>query len=221
LISRAVNFDPIARPYRWLEYFSFGPFLERCRFHHLKDLANCHCALILGDGDGRFTAKLLDSNPRITVDAVDASGKMLALLRKRVSALGVPAVRRLQTAHLRAQALFPGAAPYDLVVTHFFLDCLDEEEVASLIAKVTPHLAPKALWLISEFSIPAHQPAAFFCKLVVGSLYWIFGIVTGLPIRNLPDYSPALKDAHFVLRNNRKWLGGLLTSELWQYHPPA
>ena len=29
------NFDPIARPYRWMEYLTFGPALARCRNHFL------------------------------------------------------------------------------------------------------------------------------------------------------------------------------------------
>lgn len=215
--SRAVNFDPIARPYRWLEYLSFGPFLERCRFHYLGRLACSRRALILGDGDGRFAAKLLASNPEITVDAVDSSSAMLALLSSRVSALGPTAKRRLRTIRSDAQDFHPQGEHYDLVVTHFFLDCLHEEEVRILIASMTPNLAPDALWLISEFSIPGHQPAAFFCKLVVGSLYRIFRLATGLRVRRLPEYAPRLEEAQFSLRSCRKWLGGLLTSELWRY----
>ena len=68
-----LNFDRIARPYRWLEYLSLGRALERCRFHFLPRLRDCRRALVLGDGDGRFTAKLLDANPSVQVDAVDIS----------------------------------------------------------------------------------------------------------------------------------------------------
>ena len=88
MADQPANFDPIARPYRWLEYLTFGPYLERCRYHFLNQLGQ-HCrALILGDGDGRFTARLLAANPEISVDAVDSSATMLHLLTKRVSRLG-------------------------------------------------------------------------------------------------------------------------------------
>ena len=88
MAARPANFDHIARPYRWLEYLTFGPYLERCRFHFLDQLKRHRRALILGDGDGRFTARLLATNPQISVDAVDSSAAMLNLLSERVSRLG-------------------------------------------------------------------------------------------------------------------------------------
>jgi hypothetical protein len=53
------NFDRIARPYRWLEYLTLGRSLERAREVFLPLLKDRRQALILGDGDGRFTARLL------------------------------------------------------------------------------------------------------------------------------------------------------------------
>ena len=63
------DFNRIARPYRWLEYLSFGPLLERCRFHRLPQMVDAKRALVLGDGDGRFLARLLRKNPQIQADA--------------------------------------------------------------------------------------------------------------------------------------------------------
>jgi hypothetical protein len=76
-MTRPPNFDRIARPYRWLEYFTLGPLLVRTRNHHLQRLAHfqpaLNRALILGDGDGRFTARLLAACPELQADAVDLS----------------------------------------------------------------------------------------------------------------------------------------------------
>ena len=79
------NFDRIARLYRWMEYATLGPALTRCRNYHLARVAGCSQALILGDGDGRFTAKLLAASPSLEADAVDSSAAMLRLLRARCS----------------------------------------------------------------------------------------------------------------------------------------
>ena len=49
-VSRTLNFDRLARPYRWLEYATFGRTLERCRFHFLPALTSARRALVLGDG---------------------------------------------------------------------------------------------------------------------------------------------------------------------------
>ena len=61
------NFDLIARPYRWLEYLTFGPTLQQTRLHYLPALLHSRNALVLGDGDGRFIAALLAANPTITM----------------------------------------------------------------------------------------------------------------------------------------------------------
>ena len=81
------NFDRIARPYRWLEYLSFGPMLERCRFYRIPQLAEARHALVLGDGDGRFLARLLARNPSLHTDVIDQSPAMLRLLESRVAAV--------------------------------------------------------------------------------------------------------------------------------------
>jgi len=214
---RPANFDPIARPYRWLEYLTFGSFLEHCRFHFLDQLSTHRRALILGDGDGRFTARLLAANPQITIDAVDSSATMLDLLSERAKQLGPPARQRLRTIHVDAMALASAGEPYDLVVTHFFLDCLTDENLNALIAKINPQLAPGATWLLSEFNIPTAQPAATLARIVIATLYRAFRILTGLKTQSLPDYASAFRRNGFLITNRKSFLRGLLIAELWQH----
>jgi ubiquinone/menaquinone biosynthesis C-methylase UbiE len=214
MAERPPNFDPIARLYRWLEYLSFGPCLERCRYHYLGELGDRRRALILGDGDGRFTARLLAANPKITAEAIDSSAAMLRLLTQRVARLGPSASDRLQTSQTNALDFAP-ESPYDLVVTHFFLDCFSEQDVDTLISRSKPHLTPDATWLISEFTIPQRTLARYLSSAIVAFLYWTFGLITGLKIRKLPDYATLLNKAGFELRQSKAHLGGLLRSEVW------
>jgi trans-aconitate methyltransferase len=220
MAARAANFDPIARPYRWLEYLTFGPCLERCRFHFLDRLNTHRRVLILGDGDGRFTARLLASNPHIAIDAVDSSSAMLHLLSQRARRLGPHARQRLKTIHSDALAFAP-AGPYDLVVTHFFLDCLAEDDLSALIAKIRPRLTPGAIWLVSEFAIPPNRPAAAFARLIIAALYGAFRILTGLKTQRLPDYPSAFRLNGFSIVNRKSFLGRLLAAELWQFNPTS
>jgi hypothetical protein len=215
--ANSTNFNRIAHAYRWMEYFSFGTYLERARFQFLHGLGSCRRALVLGDGDGRFTAKLLTTNTRIHVDALDSSAIMLRLLTERTMKVA-SAQSRLRTLHTDALDFVRGgpALPgYDLVVTHFFLDCLATNEVFELVRRLAPTLAPDALWVVSEFAIPNRQPAAFVSRLVVGALYRAFRLLTDLKTQTLPDYSAALRQAGFNLSNSKLYLSGLLVSELW------
>lgn len=212
------NFDRLAGVYRWMELFSFGPWLWGCRTAFLGELANCRRALILGDGDGRFTARLLESNPAIFIDTIDASPAMLQALRRRA---GINSAR-VQTHLADARHWQPetsASAPYDLAVTHFFLDCLTTEEVHALAAKLTGALSPGALWVVSEFAVPQGIFGRLIAGPVVAALYWAFGWLTGLQIRSLPDHRAALSSSGFSLRRSREFLGGLLVSEFWVKQP--
>jgi ubiquinone/menaquinone biosynthesis C-methylase UbiE len=208
----SANFDLIARLYRPLEYLTLGRSLERCRLHHLPDLHGSARALVLGDGDGRFLSRLLTAYPTLHADAVDSSAAMLALLRSRCRT----AASRLRLHHADALAFaaFPHTLPYDLVVTHFFLDCLTQPQLDALVANLAPHLTPGALWLVSDFRIPT-GPLQFPARLLVRGLYLVFRILTGLRVQTLSDYATPLARAGLTCIAQRRSLGGILTTELW------
>jgi len=217
------NFDRIARPYRLLEYLTLGRALERCRFHflpHLRTLAPTRI-LALGDGDGRFLARLLQQNPQAQADAVDTSATMLSLLTARCQTTGI-ASNRLETHQTSALAFTQStpAAPYDLIVTHFFLDCLTQPELNQLATQLRPVLTPGALWLLSDFRIPT-GPAALLAKLLVRTLYLAFRTLTGLRTSTLPDHETTLTQAGFTRLNQHLSLAGILTTELWSAPAPA
>lgn len=206
------NFDHLARPYRWLEYLSFGPMLERCRFCRIPELTGARRALVLGDGDGRFLARLLTANRALEADVVDQSPAMLRLLKARVASAGAADRTRIHQAD--ALTFQPAGAAYDLVVTHFFLDCFTTEQVRGLVENLRPHLAPGALWINSEFAVPKGA-AALPSRFIVSSLYLAFRILTGLRTRALPDHAAVFGENGMELQRRRIFLGGLLVSERW------
>lgn len=219
-ILTSVNFDRVARPYRWLEYISFGPFLERCRNTQLAHLHGVHHALVLGDGDGRFLARLLAAAPSLTVDAVDSSRSMLAILARRIRRSAPYSAHRICLHHADVLNWGP-AGSYDLIVSHFFLDCFFPDELERLVDRLLPHALPGAQWIISEFAIPRNAVAAYFARRIIGLLYRAFGLLTGLPVRTLPDYAAPLLQRGLVLTHDRRFLAGLLCSQLWTLPSPA
>jgi SAM-dependent methyltransferase len=205
------DFDRLASLYRWMEMASFGPFLQWCRCAWLDRLTLCRRGLVIGDGDGRFTARLLQANSTIVVDAVDASSAMLRALLRRAGGDS----HRITTQIGDARTWQPGAARYDLVATHFFLDCLTTDEVRSLAQTVRGALVDEAQWAISEFAVPENLFGRIVARPLVAFLYRAFGWLTHLRVRCLPDHAAALQEAGFSLLQRRTWLGGLLVSELW------
>ena len=210
---RRSGFDKLARPYRWMEYLSFGPLLERCRFRWIPELSGCRRALVLGDGDGRFTARLLSADRSLHVDAVDVSAGMLAALRERCERAGVQ--NRLTTHHASATGPLP-AGEFDLIATHFFLDCLSDEDTVALARRIREQASQGALWVVSDFVVAEHGGMRLLSRWVVRALYFCFRVLTGLRTRSLPDWPGALAFAGFRPVRTERLAGGLLTSQLWQ-----
>jgi ubiquinone/menaquinone biosynthesis C-methylase UbiE len=195
-----VNCDCIARCYRWLEYAGFGRALERRREAFLAEVTDARRVLVLGDGDGRALATLLTAAPHASIDYVDLSVRMLELARTRAGDLRVAYHRH------DARTVPLPSAEYDLIVSHFFLDCFDAADQARLLAHIAPAAAPQARWLVSEFRRPG---------LFVRALYLFFRAATGLTTQHLVDHHPLFDRSGFRLVRSESAWRGLLASELW------
>ncbi len=213
-MSTTPNFDRVARLYRWAEYLSLGPLLQRTRTHFLTQLTGCRHALVLGDGDGRFLARLLAQNPQLHAVAVDTSAAMLQLLVQRCNAVLPNATTRVRTHH--GSALGVEVAPEtDLIVTHFLLDCFSQPEINQIAVRLARSTRPGTLWLLSDFRVPnnALRPLA---RAYIRSLYFAFRILTGLRVTQLPDPAAALAAAGFERIAHHGKMGGILYTELWR-----
>ncbi len=207
-----MNCDRIARWYRIMEYCTLGPALERRRRQFINDVADARRVLILGDGDGRFIAEFLKTSRACVVDFVELSTEMIRLARERVHAVPTRATMRFLQGDAVSVPLF---GPYDLIVSHFFLDCFTTSQVEELVKRLLT-LAPEARWVISEFRIPATGLGHLAGTLLVGFLYRVFRWLTGLQVKHLSDYPCVLQRAGFEQCGRQNALGGLLVSELWQ-----
>ena len=174
-------------------------------------------ALVLGDGDGRFTARLLELNTHVQVDAVDASEVMLKTLLCRAGSHAT----RVHTRQIDARLWQPSGASYDLIVTHFFLDCLSTAEIVDLTRRLKAAVTPATRWALSDFAIPRGSMGRIVGDILIRGLYFGFGILTGLRQKRLPDYRKALEDEGFIQSRSKSYLGGLLVAELWRAPVPT
>lgn len=211
-----MNCDAIAPLYRVIEYLAFGGRLQRHRLHFLHAAEGRKNALVLGDGDGRFSKELIESYPGMTLDSIDLSPRMLELARERieVGASSTPGVRLICGDALRQS--FPQAS-YDLIATHFFLDCFTAAEVESLIEKLSRHAAPGTVWLITDFRKPAGFWRGLHAGLWLRVMYFFFRIFTKLEVRQLPEHRGILRKHGLHLLAEEASMGQLVCSELWQF----
>jgi SAM-dependent methyltransferase len=210
-----MNCDRIGPYYQLLEYLCFGRSLERRRFAFLGETKGSQRAIVCGGGDGRFLARLLRVNARAQVDFVDLSPVMIDLAQRRIAGMGRTFCARVSfhVGDIREFQARPEG--YDLIVTHFFLDCFSRSEIRSLVSYVAGWAAPGALWILSEFSEAEGPIGHIWTRAIISGLYAAFRL-TGLQLTRLSDYSAALLEAAFECKSVEYSRGGLLQSSLWE-----
>jgi ubiquinone/menaquinone biosynthesis C-methylase UbiE len=208
-----MNANRIASSYRWLEYGAFGRALEHARFDFLSHAAQADRVLILGEGDGRFLAQLLRCNRHAAIVVIEKSARMIDLARRRVP---TSERSRVEFRHMDALAGCLPEGPFDLAVTHFFLDIFHCRDAAALIVKVSAVLAPGASWLVSEFQEPSGDFRLWHARLWLRTMYGFFSATTGLGVSKLPPYRDLLKGSGFTEIDYRERRFGLIRSQVWR-----
>lgn len=210
-----MSFDLLAPHYDWMEALSAGPRLQRCRTAWLDSLAGARRILSVGEGHGRFALACAQRFPAAQLTCVDASAAMLARAQARMAREGPPGARVDWIV-----APLPGWAPpqgaqYDAIVTDFFLDCFRPDQLASIIPALARGAAPRATWLVADFSLPAAGAARWRARAVHAIMYSFFRVVTRLPARRLTAPDPYLAAQGFRLAGRREFEWGLLRSDCW------
>jgi ubiquinone/menaquinone biosynthesis C-methylase UbiE len=211
-----VSFDAIAPWYRTLETIAFGNELQRARIACLAETGSPRRALIVGEGNGRFLAELLRLHPKIEVDCVDSSQKMLDLSRQRIEHASPSDVPRVCFLQHDIASWSPPENEFDLIVTHFFLDCFPEYRVAKIVTRLSCAAAPNATWLLADFRIPAAGFARWRAGIWLAAMYRFFQFTAAIEATELVDPSPFLRAAGFDLVRQYLFRRGMLKSELWR-----
>ena len=246
-----MSFDRIASSYRFLEWIAFCDVLQRARTAFIPQTVDNRRALVVGEGDGRFLVELLRTNPRIEVDCVDTSKKMLGLARARAAVIPSKA-RNLTSIHRRfARSFGPSQTgvvcapwedtssesgqrsrvkfhcadflqwvspeqPYDVVITHFFLDCFNRERLSHVIAKLARAAAPRSRWMVADFAIPPNGFRKLHAKIWLRMMYSFFHAVADLEAHELVDPSSFIRHTGFRLRQEVVTQLGLVKTQLWE-----
>jgi len=210
-----MSFDVLAPHYRWMEFVSAGEKLQRCRTAFLDRVVGANRILILGEGNGRFLLECRRKLPDAKITVVDASAQMLARARKRLERRGIDA-GRIDFVRGDALAWTPEAGAFDLIVTHFFLDCFRADQLEPLIVRLARAGAPRANWLLSDFQSAPAGLARFRSKLILWLMYRFFEAVTRLPASALTPPDVFIERHGFKLREREVFDWGLLHSDRWQ-----
>jgi ubiquinone/menaquinone biosynthesis C-methylase UbiE len=209
-----MSFDAVAWIYGALETIVFGNALQRARTAFAGALRDRRNALLAGEGNGRSLGALLTSNRDLRVTCVDSSAKMIELGRKRLR--DSQQLARVEFVHADLLEAELPRSDYDLVVTNFFLDCFDEDELPLVVAKIGSFTAPVSTWIISEFALPSRGPARVVGKVLIAVMYRFFWLTAGISASRLPHYRPLLEQHGFRCVKRREFVSGIVRAELWE-----
>jgi ubiquinone/menaquinone biosynthesis C-methylase UbiE len=205
-----VSFDRVAPHYRWLETIVFGNQLQQARVALVREIGQPRRVLVVGEGDGRFLAEFVRAHPGAAVDCIEASGRMIELARQRVN------VAQVHFRHANLSDVMLPEKLYDLVVTHFFLDCLAGDALREVVRKLAGAATADAAWLLADFRLPNSGWRRFHARLGIGAMYLFFRLTSALETRQLDDPSLFLRGSGFECTRERRSRFGMIKSELWR-----
>jgi ubiquinone/menaquinone biosynthesis C-methylase UbiE len=204
-----MNCDRIAPFYRFFEMAAFGTLLQKQRLTFLSAAQGKQRVLILGDGDGRFTQALAQTYPELEIDSIELSARMVDEAKSRI-----PENIRLIQADIFHFPL--SRTSYDLVFTHFFLDCFSASRLHEVITRISEALTPNGTWVISEFHQAASGWRKRYTSIWLATMYLFFKWATGLETQSLPVYGPMLEAAGFLILSEKLSWDGLRVAQIWQ-----
>jgi SAM-dependent methyltransferase len=209
-----VSFDLVAPHYRWLEAIAFGNALQRARTCWIDTISRPKRTLIVGEGDGRFLCELVRAFPTIDIDCIDASEAILQLARARLRRTHPESFSRVY--FFREDILkWTPRKSYDLLVTHFFLDCFSGSELLAIIAKLASAAEPGAVWLLADFTVPRKRFARAHARLWLRMMYTFFRATARSAANELVDPSPYLAEHGFIQAAEKLSRGSMLRSDVY------
>jgi ubiquinone/menaquinone biosynthesis C-methylase UbiE len=199
-----------------MECLLAGRVLQRCRTAFLEQTLHATAALLIGAGNGRFLTEFLKVNKTASVVCLDASSRMLEFARRRTAGSAGDRVRFVQADLLDPPHSPWEAGPFDIVVTHFFLDCFRPEQLEPIVTAIAGQTSPGARWLLADFRVPTGALARIRAKTILWLAYAFFRIATRLPAKQITPPDSFLKRNGFALQKRRVYECGLLHSDLWR-----
>ena len=209
-----MSFDLLAPHYRWMEWLLAGEKLQHCRTMFVDRVKQCRSVLTVGEGNGRFLAALRNQLTDARITCVDASLPMLSRAKAGLERSGLN-LEGIEFVHADILQWRAPSRAFDLIVTHFFLDCFSPGQLAGVVEKLSGAAARQSSWLLADFQVPAGGLRRFRALAIHRLMYAFFRLVTGLPARSLTPPDTFLAEHGFELRQRSIAEIGLLHSDLW------
>lgn len=199
------NFDRISSVYDLLASIVFGRSIRRAQTLFLKEISQGGHVLVLGGGTGWLLAELLSLNPNCQVVYIDASMKMVEMAKKKAKGS-----KNVFFVHGTENSI-PRGIRFDAIITHFYLDLFAQESCDKIVSLIRGSCHNRTLWLACDFINKAwwHTAMLFI-------MYTFFRVVSGLNVKELPDWKKSIMQSGFVEIRTKSFSKGFISSALFQ-----
>ena len=204
------DFSILASFYDFLGLLMFQGALHKSQIYFLNKLSSPSKVLVLGGGTGKFLIDLLKSNEVQDVTYVDISPGMIKKARGKVKNLGFEGKVNFICGGLES---IPNEK-FDLICTHYILDCFNKDEVFTVIDKLKASLKPSGMWHFTDFY--QDESSSLFKRVLLKFLYSFFRLSCGLKVDGLADFKSLFKDRGLKLVEEKYFRGTLLRTALYR-----
>jgi hypothetical protein len=210
-----MSFEVLAPIYRLMERVLAGGKLHRCRCAFLDNIPAPEKILILGEGPGRFVVECVRKFPLASITVVEESAGMIAQARANLEQCGL-APDRITFVQADILQWTPPHSEFDLIVTHFFLDCFRPDQLEVIVPAIGKAATADAQWLLADFQEAHSGWKRWRSRCILAIMYAFFRVVTRLPAVSLTPPDLYLMREGFVLQERKEAEWGLLKSDWWK-----
>lgn len=206
-----MDFDRVAPYYRRLERLTMGRVQEEARVHWLPEVGGARQGLLVGEGDGHFLEAALRACPEARFTVVEPSARMLELARRTAGA-----ATRIEFVQAALPDWRPAAGRFDLIVTNFFFDCFNGEEVQRLIPAIARGAAAECTWLVAEYA----AALSWRQRVLLAGAYAFFRWTAGVRAHGVPPYAALMEAQGFRLLGEQRFGREMVAAQRW-IRPPT
>lgn len=215
---KAPQFDRIAGAYDLLAYFVFGNSLKTSQTTFISEIPAGSSVLVVGGGSGYYLAELLKSGRHKKIVYVESSAKMIKLCRKKIK--NYPSAPGVNFIHgdIFEQDF---SEKFDVVVTHYFLDLLQENYAREIMIRLKNILKNDGCWICTDFKIKKQSVHRRWQLMLMDVMYLFFKITAGVQNKTLPDLPLIFRELGLKKQNHKEFYGAMIEAAVYKNNHPG
>jgi hypothetical protein len=198
------DFDRIARHYDSLGRFVFGKNIADCQTYFLSVIPDSSNILILGGGSGWILNAIDEKTKGCCIWYVELSQRMIDLAKSCNQSSNVIFIRG-------DEGSIPEEVVFDVIITNFFLDLFDEDQLKKTVQGILPSTRDNTIWLVSDF---VNRKA--WHRVMIWIMYRFFMLTTDLETSSLPGWEALLYSMGFKESQSKYFYGSFIKSVVYK-----